>query len=83
MMDDDSEMTPDESKTLSGQATTRAFRAMQSLETSFMTRLGEEPTTDDRLKAMADMSTFLMNEVISLWAQIEALRRHLGDEGPF
>jgi hypothetical protein len=77
------EMTPEEMQTLSGRARARAFEAMQSLETSFMTRLDEEPTTDDRIKALADMNTFLMNEVITLWAQIEVLRRHLGDEGPF
>jgi hypothetical protein len=83
MKDDDSEMTPEERQSLSGQATARFFEAMKALDTTFATRLGEEPSTDDRIKSMAEMTTFLMNEVNALWAQIEALRRRLGDEAPF
>jgi hypothetical protein len=80
--DDENEMTPEQKASLAGQAKIRILNRMKSLDTSFMNRLGDDISESDQLRAMADMNTFLMNEVIALWQEIEMLRRRLGDEGP-
>lgn len=82
-MGDDREMTPEQRASLAGQASARFSARLRTLDTSFQKRLGDEITETDQLTSMADLVTSLMNEVICLWAEIEALRRRLGDEGPF
>jgi hypothetical protein len=82
-IEDASEMTPEQRETLAGQSTIRFFARMEALDISFKNRLGDEITERDRGLALTDMNTFLGNEIISLWAEIEALRLRLGDVGPF
>ncbi len=67
-------------KTLAGQAMLRLFATLSKLDTSFKVRLDEPITELDRSKALTDLATAMMNEIIDLWAMFENLARQLGFE---
>jgi hypothetical protein len=75
--------SPNNPESLAGQALARARKNLSTLETSFKVRLGDEVTQKDQLTALSDISTFLTNEMVFLWQQIETLLLRSGAEGPF
>lgn len=80
-IEDPNELTEEQRATLAGRAAVRIFERMHRLDTSFMQRLGEQITEQDQGRALSDMITFLANEIIALWGEVEALRRRPANGG--